>query len=599
MFLFLFGKKDRDQVMDNGAQELRLFENEGGSLIQVEINLEEAPLFMLQKNEQDGEDVIESRSVVITREGHRMEQYWRVTAHRDFGLPGAVDEHVFIAVMQLVQRRGGMPPDGRLTFTLYELLEILGKTHGGKNYDELRDSLDRIASTNVYAENAFYSLADEDFKSHRFHLWDVTFRKKKRKGRASEHHTLKFGDVLASSFAAGYLKSLDADFYNSLKRDLARSLYRLVDAKRKKRLSWSVELQQLRQMVSMPPSYRYASKIKEKLVPAHEELERRGYLDRAEIEEIGRGREKRHVVHYRVSPKFVRERTDPTSDLSEPQRYAVEALVAHGVWSETARELVLEHGPDHCLYYVELLPYQKGVRDRGAWLRRYVENGWPLKTPEELDRPTPGLPGIGNGAGAWDGEDRGNPADAKPVARPEGRESWPAGEKQPRDPDAEELFYALLDDLDGSRTDYSYRVRFEENPSVAFEGDTLVLTVPTDAARDHAEAELRPDLERALRRRLSRHASLDIRCPLISTPPGREAREDEFRRRRTQGEFERAVKTFESLPYEENRKWVGQSPTHPDGNRYHLGLDGDLFVYVGGKDPEHRHFLRRLDRQST
>ncbi|HEV2091691.1 MAG TPA: replication initiator protein A, partial [Rubrobacter sp.] len=384
--------------MDNGAQELRLFEHEGGPLIQVEINLEEAPLFMLQKSEQGGEDVIESRSVVVTREGHRMEQYWRVTAHRDFGLPGAVDEHVFIAVMQLVQRRGGMPPDGRITFTLYELLEILGKTHGGKNYDELRDSLDRIASTNVYAENAFYSLADEDFKSHRFHLWDVTFRKKKRKGRASEHHTLKFGDVLASSFAAGYLKSLDANFYNSLKKDLARSLYRLVDAKRKKRLSWSVDLQQLRQMVSMPPSYRYASKIKEKLLPAHEELRRRGYLDRAEIEEIGRGRDKRHVVHYRVSPAFVRDRTDTKEDLTEPQRYAADVLAAHGVWAETARDLVLKHGPDHCLYYVELLPYRKGVRDAGAWLRKYIENGWPLKTPGELDTPPPKLPGIANGA---------------------------------------------------------------------------------------------------------------------------------------------------------------------------------------------------------
>ena len=65
--------KGADEVLDNGTQELRLFEHEGGPLIKVEINLEEAPLFMLQKNEQGGEDVIESRSVVITREGHRME----------------------------------------------------------------------------------------------------------------------------------------------------------------------------------------------------------------------------------------------------------------------------------------------------------------------------------------------------------------------------------------------------------------------------------------------------------------------------------------------------------------------------------------------
>ena len=591
MFLFLFGKR-AGKGLDNGAQDLRLFEHEGGPLIQVEINLEEAPLFMLQKSEQGGEDIIESRSVVVTREGHRMEQYWRVTAHRDFGLPGAVDEHVFIAVMQLVQRRGGMPPDGRITFTLYELLEILGKTHGGKNYDELRDSLDRIASTNVYAENAFYSLADEDFKSHRFHLWDVTFRKKKRKGRASEHHTLKFGDVLASSFAAGYLKSLDANFYNSLKKDLARSLYRLVDAKRKKRLSWSVDLQQLRQMVSMPPSYRYASKIKEKLLPAHEELRQRGYLDRAEIEEIGRGRDKRHVVHYRVSPAFVRDRTDTKEDLTEPQRYTADALTAHGVWAETACDLVLKHGPDHCLYYVELLPYQKGVRDAGAWLRKYIENGWPLKTPEELDTPPPKLPGIANGAAKAL-----QPADGGPGAGKE-RGSDATARRQPEsEQGAEEILRSLLADLEEEPEGPSRTVRLED-PVVALEGDVLVLTLPNAAARDQAEAELRPDLERALRARLSPRAALEVRCAPAPIPPGREAREREFRRRRAEGEFERAIETFETLPYEEYRKWVGQSPTHPDGNRYHLTIDGDLSVYLGGNDPEHRHYLRHLDRRT-
>ncbi len=139
------------------------------------------------------------------------------------------------------------------------------------------------------------------------------------------------------------------------------------------------------------------------------------------------------------------------------------------------------------------------------------------------------------------------------------------------------------------------RVRFEENPEVALEGDTLVLSVPTAAARDHAEAELRADLERALRKRLSPHTRLDIRCP-TPQPPGREARDREFRRRRAAGEFDRAVETFQSLPYEEYRKWVGQSPTHPDGNRYHLTIDGDLSVYVGGGRSEHRHFLRTLDR---
>jgi len=72
-----------------------------------------------------------------------------------------------------------------VSFTLYELLEILGKTHAGKNYDDLRDSLDRLSKSSIYAENAFYSKEDEDFRSHRFRMWRVHFSRRKRKGRAS------------------------------------------------------------------------------------------------------------------------------------------------------------------------------------------------------------------------------------------------------------------------------------------------------------------------------------------------------------------------------------------------------------------------------
>jgi hypothetical protein len=119
-------------LAESGIQALRLFEFEGGPLIQVEVNLEEAPLFMFKRRDRR-EDSTEARNTVLTKGGDRLEQYWRITAHRDFGLPGPQDQDVFVAVMTIVSRRGGIPPDGRISFTLYELLEILGKTHAGKN----------------------------------------------------------------------------------------------------------------------------------------------------------------------------------------------------------------------------------------------------------------------------------------------------------------------------------------------------------------------------------------------------------------------------------------------------------------------------------
>ena len=83
------------------------------------------------------------------------------------------------------------------------------------------------------------------------------------------------------SYNSSYLKSLDSDFYYRLRRPLARSLYKLIDVKRRDALSWSVELDGLRQLLSMPESYKYPSSIKRQLEPAHRELldglsERRG-----------------------------------------------------------------------------------------------------------------------------------------------------------------------------------------------------------------------------------------------------------------------------------------------------------------------------------
>jgi plasmid replication initiation protein len=495
-------------LAEGRIQDLTLFEFEGGPLIQVEVNLEEAPLFMFRRRDRYGEDSTEARNTVLTKDGDRLEQYWRITAHRDFGLPGPQDQDVFVAVMTVVSRRGGIPPDGRVSFTLYELLEILGKTHAGKNYDDLRDSLDRLSETSIYAENAFYSKEDEDFRSHRFRMWSVHFSRKKSKGRASEHHTLRFDDILVRSYNASYLKSLDSDFYYGLKRPLARSLYKLVDVKRKEALSWSVELEGLRQLLSMPESYKYPSAIKRQLEPAHRELVEKGFLSRADFEERGQGATRANLVRYRVSQRFVRERSRPAPELSDGERFATDALVAQGVWAQTAQELVVKHGAGHCLHYVEALPYQEGVKNPAGWLRTHIENAWPVRVPEEplaLTTPEP------NGA---------------------------------------------------------------------------VIDVPHLASQDSEEAPT------------GTHNATGGN-PANDAPEAARPAQEEVNRRLASGKFDAAIEAFETLPYEEYTKFIGHAVRHLDGNRYYVNLDGELYVYSEGSDPEHRHFLRRLDRNST
>jgi hypothetical protein len=155
-------------------------EGEGSSVIPVEINVEGAPLWQIKgRNRKEG--VSESQTTIATGDGQRLIQVWRVTASRDYELPGALDQDVFVAVLKLIDRQGGMSTNGKLTFSLYELVEILGRSHGGKTYDDVRESLERLATTSIHSENAFYSKDTESLETETFHLWSVCFSRNKGK----------------------------------------------------------------------------------------------------------------------------------------------------------------------------------------------------------------------------------------------------------------------------------------------------------------------------------------------------------------------------------------------------------------------------------
>jgi hypothetical protein len=565
-----------DSAAQNGTQELKLFEHEGGPLIQVEVNLEEAPLFASNRRNRN-EGSIEARNTVVTREGDRLEQYWKVTASPDFGLPGPLDQDVFVAVMRLVNRLGGIPPDGKIRFSVYELIELMNRTHAGSNYEDVREALDRLAASSIYSENAFYSKEDEDFKSLRFHLWEVAFRKRKHRDRAAEQHTLKFSEVLSRSFNASYLKSLDSEFYYALRRDLAKSLYKLIDVKRRDTLAWTIELHQLRQLIAMPPSYKHPSTIKRQLEPAHRELVDKGYLVGVEVEERGKGRAKQHIVRYRVSQKFVREHNRSTPKLSERESTVVGRLVSKGVWTEIANDLVGKHGADHCLYYLDALPYQKDIRNPGAWLKKYVENGWPVRVPDEALDPEPRLPEsvVGN-------------------AVQEARVPDP-------DPAALQVWEQVLGDLYATFETSNLQTWFESAVPISLgEDGVLTLWTPNPFAQEYIERRFKNSLEASLISRVSDCACIVIihpeSAPVSFSPPKREEVSSEVERRRGAGDFDDAIKAFETVPYDEYKDFVGRSIRHADGERFYLTIDGELYIYAGGRDPDCRHYLCTLKR---
>src|SRR5919206_3744679 len=161
------------------------------TLVKVESNLEEYPLFAVKtRNRKEDQLIFERRRQ--GEGGAELVQRWEVEPPAKLGMPGPLDQDVYLAVLQLLELRGGMPRNGELDFSLYELRDILGWSSSGNTYEKIRQSLRRISSTTLTSENAFYSKAEERFLSDPFQIWSVHFSRTTRGKNTRERHALRF-----------------------------------------------------------------------------------------------------------------------------------------------------------------------------------------------------------------------------------------------------------------------------------------------------------------------------------------------------------------------------------------------------------------------
>jgi hypothetical protein len=519
--------------VDEGVRNTEVIAAEQLALIPVEANLEIPPLFQMRRTDPTNR-IAECRVPVATTMGERLEQYWRISVPEPYELPGTFDQDTWVAVQTLVNMRGGMPADGKLSFSLYELLEIMDRSDNGQNYKELRASLQRLSATYIYSENAFYSKDIEKFETRGFNLWDVHFSQTvhKKLGRASEKHELEFHSVVRRSFQAEYLKTLDKDFYYSLSSRFAKRLYRLIDRKRQDNLSWSVPLERLKQLLPLPVSYQYPSKIKTVLKTAHGELRERGFLIETSYEKA-----KNPTVRYRISDEFVRRRSWPavceassdTSLASPTEEEAYQRLREHRVWPNVARQLVSQKGAAQCLRYIEALSYQRGIEDTGAWLK------WAIETNFELDEavlrhirevgqsePPPteqNLRHAGQSALFAGSPSRGAEPDASSYSDTRYSDTpEEVAHKQPPSPDpkAVRAWSSLVEDLIQLRGQENLPPWYGELQGGELTGSTLTVLVPNSTAANHLNERFGVDLAYLWRARAGAGATLQVATDLRS-----------------------------------------------------------------------------------
>ena len=462
-------------------------------LVSAEQNLEEFPLFELKARKRGAKARVFEK-MIEGEAGVSLNQVWKVMPSGEYGMPGPVDQDVYLAVLQLLQQRGGMPEDGELSFSLYELRKILGwSDDSGGAYKEIRDALLRIATTSMQSRNAFYSAQERRRIVDTFNIWSVHFAEHEVKGQTvRERHVLKFHPIFIRNYMAQYLKGIDSDFYWSLRSPVSKRLYRLVDLQRAGGLSWETDLFGVRDQV--PLDYNYPSQIKRALQKAHDELLQRDFLSGVEYEG-------KTEVTYMVSREFARRQKARELSGDPKEIFAIERLIRERIDGDTARELVVTHGPERCLYYADAVNHQKGVLSRAGWIVSAIKGGWAIRDVAQttLQDSLPETPVEG-------AEDQASPRTEQ------GADRSPPPPYVPPDPDpaAQEVWEQVLQDAEGDIDVSSLRVWFDGISPIGLEDSTLSIAVPNSFAKEYIETRFGQLLESSLKESLSNQASLRV-----------------------------------------------------------------------------------------
>jgi hypothetical protein len=242
-----------------------------------EMNLAEYPFSVLTHRIPRHRKTYSFTQRITDHQGTVIKQSWSVLGSDKYGLPTPYDDDVLMALLYCYKEH--KPQGKKIHFSLYKLCQIMQKTLSMREYDRLRDSLNRLTSTTIVATNCFYDNLAKSWVSEAFHLFDRYKLYQERKGRAASPHLsfIEMSEFFYRSVAvANYIKDLNLGIYYSLALPISKRLFRYLDKNRYKKRRYEEAI--MRMARKLPLTYAYPSQVKQKLARAHEELLRHGYL---------------------------------------------------------------------------------------------------------------------------------------------------------------------------------------------------------------------------------------------------------------------------------------------------------------------------------
>jgi len=306
-------------------------------VISVECNLEEFPFTCVAlKNLKKLKEYHYERWIKDYSTNRSLRQSWTMIAAPNNHLPGpfdldvkrALDKIVFLTgIEKVVERR-------KISFSIYQIVDILGLKMGGTTYRNIKKSLERLHVTRYISKNAFFLKTSKQYVGDSFFLIErLNLKEAVDNSSTRTKATIYFGSYYLESLKAYYIKPFDFGFYLSLKTPIQKRLYGILDKRSYSSKKITYDLIELAKVI--PLSNHSPSKVKQVITPSIEELKRRGYLHEytfftenkvCKIEIVVKGTNSKRVELTEEEQFFVDEIIQQTGDSNSRSRRYYEKI---------------------------------------------------------------------------------------------------------------------------------------------------------------------------------------------------------------------------------------------------------------------------------
>lgn len=341
-----------------------------------ELNLIECP-FTLLTDRSDRQKTIEfiDHQNGITR-------HWTITGSDKYGLPTALDEPVYIAMLFFSKQDGFN--NHKVYFNQREILDLMKWPINGDHYHRLSLAFSRLSGVLIETD---YLWDTGEFKKgdYKLHIiGDVELYHGKEKGTKSSFFI--WGDRLFKSFENGNLKNLAIEVYFDLKTTLSKRLYRLWSKRLYKNDRVSFDLIELaHEKLGLTRNLKHFSEIKRKIDPALEEHQAKNLLSSAVYTKTQSGLWLLTLKKFIETKTMLEPKPDPVITLSsESIKTIINPLVAQlitlGISKKASEELVTTINHGIVENQIEALQYRKNIDDKAGFLIKAIQEDYPLPT---------------------------------------------------------------------------------------------------------------------------------------------------------------------------------------------------------------------------